>query len=99
LNDLGADNIITDLRETGCRGDNCKQLAHHKASTYREKPPPPQKTQVYIYNSSGIGTRILRICENRILWRKCAPEREEVTGEDYIMRSFITCTLHLILLG
>jgi hypothetical protein len=38
---------------------------------------------------------------NRVLRRKFGPKREEVgeTGEDYIMRSFVTCTLHQILHG
>jgi hypothetical protein len=35
--------------------------------------------------------------ENRVLRRMFGPKRE--AGEDCIMRSFITCTLHQILLG
>jgi hypothetical protein len=46
----------------------------------------------------------LRLFENRVLRRIFGPKREEVVGgwrrlEDYIIRSFITCTLHHILLG
>jgi hypothetical protein len=41
----------------------------------------------------------LRVSENRVLRRIFGPKKEEVAGEDYIMRSFITCTLHQILLG
>jgi hypothetical protein len=38
--------------------------------------------------------------ENRVLRRIFVPKREEVAGgEDSIMRSFINCTLHKILLG
>jgi hypothetical protein len=39
---------------------------------------------------------ILRMLENRVLMRIFGPERE--AAEDYIMRSFIMYTLHLILL-
>jgi hypothetical protein len=41
----------------------------------------------------------LGVFENRVM-RICGPKREEVAedGQDYIMRSFITCTLHQILL-
>jgi hypothetical protein len=35
----------------------------------------------------------LRVFENRVLRRIFGPKRGEVTGENYIMRSFITCTL------
>jgi hypothetical protein len=41
----------------------------------------------------------LRVFENRALRRIFGPKREEVAGEDCIMRSFITCTLRQILLG
>jgi hypothetical protein len=34
----------------------------------------------------------------RVLRRIFGPKREEVAGEDGIMRSFITCTHHKILL-
>jgi hypothetical protein len=36
---------------------------------------------------------------DRVLMRIFRPKREEVAGEDCIMRSFITCMLHVILLG
>jgi hypothetical protein len=38
---------------------------------------------------------------NRVLRRIIRPNREEVNGDwkKYIMRSFIICTLHQILLG
>jgi hypothetical protein len=29
----------------------------------------------------------LRVFENKVLWRVFGPERDEVTGESYIMRS------------
>jgi hypothetical protein len=40
-------------------------------------------------------------CENRVLRRIFGPKNEEVAGrrKDYILRSFITCTLHQIMLG
>jgi hypothetical protein len=43
------------------------------------------------------------VFENGVLARIFGPKREQVgregeTGEDSIMRSFITCTLHQILL-
>jgi hypothetical protein len=43
---------------------------------------------------------ILRMPENMMLRRIFGPRREEmaVAGEDYRMRSFITCTHHQILL-
>jgi hypothetical protein len=43
----------------------------------------------------------LRVFENRVLRRIFRPKRKEVAedGEDCIMRSFVTCTLHQILLG
>jgi hypothetical protein len=41
----------------------------------------------------------LRLSENRVLRRIFGPKDEEVIGEDYIMRSFITCMLQQILLG
>jgi hypothetical protein len=41
----------------------------------------------------------LRVFENRVLRRILGPKREEVAEEDYIMRNFITCTIHKILLG
>jgi hypothetical protein len=34
------------------------------------------------------------VFENRVLRRIFGHEREEVAGEDCIMRSFITCGLH-----
>jgi hypothetical protein len=36
--------------------------------------------------------------ENKLLRRKFGPERDEVreAGENYIMRSFITCTLRQV---
>jgi hypothetical protein len=38
--------------------------------------------------------------ENRVLRRILGPKRKrQEAGEDFIMRSFITCTLHQILLG
>jgi hypothetical protein len=41
------------------------------------------------------------VFENRVLRRIFGPKRDEIAGdrEDCIMRSFITCTLHQILLG
>jgi hypothetical protein len=43
----------------------------------------------------------LRVFENRMLRRIFRPKKEEVAGgwEDCIMRAFMTCTLHQILLG
>jgi len=43
----------------------------------------------------------LRVLENRALRRIFDLRRRkwQEAGEDYIMRSFITCTLHKILLG
>jgi hypothetical protein len=38
------------------------------------------------------------VFENRVLRRIYEPKRQEA-GEDCIMRSFITCTLHQILFG
>jgi hypothetical protein len=43
--------------------------------------------------------RRLRVFENRVLWRVFAPKREEVTGENYIMRGLMICTPHPILFG
>jgi hypothetical protein len=40
----------------------------------------------------------MRVFKNRVLRRIFGPKRKEVTG-DCIMRSFITCTLHEVLLG
>jgi hypothetical protein len=42
-----------------------------------------------------------RVSENGVLRTVFGRKREEVmqAGEDYIMRNFITCTLHQILLG
>jgi len=39
--------------------------------------------------------------ENRVLRRIFGPERDEVTGsgENYIMRSLMICTVHPILVG
>jgi hypothetical protein len=41
----------------------------------------------------------LRVPENRVLTRMCGPKKQEVTadGKNYIMRGFVTCTLHEIL--
>jgi hypothetical protein len=41
------------------------------------------------------------VFENRVLRTIFGPKREEVTGggENYIMRSFMICTAHLILFG
>jgi hypothetical protein len=42
----------------------------------------------------------LRVYEKRVLRGVLGPKREEMeVGEDCIMRTLITCTLHLILLG
>jgi hypothetical protein len=41
----------------------------------------------------------LRVFENRVLRRIFVPNREEVAGENFMMRNFIICTLHQILLG
>jgi hypothetical protein len=43
----------------------------------------------------------LRVFENKVLRRTYGPKREKrwEAGEDCIMRSFITCTLHHILMG
>jgi hypothetical protein len=38
------------------------------------------------------------VSENRVLRRIFGPKRDEVAEEDYIMRIFITCTIHQILL-
>jgi hypothetical protein len=35
----------------------------------------------------------MRVFENRVLRRIFGPKRDEVTGENCIMRNFITCTL------
>jgi hypothetical protein len=44
-----------------------------------------------------------RAFENRVLRTIFGPKSKEVarvwTGEDYVVRSFITCTLHQILIG
>jgi hypothetical protein len=37
-----------------------------------------------------------KVFENRVLRRIFGPKREEVAGEECIMRSFINCTLHQI---
>jgi hypothetical protein len=44
---------------------------------------------------------MLRLFENRVLRRIVGPKMEEwwEGGEQYIMRSFITCKHHKILLG
>jgi hypothetical protein len=41
------------------------------------------------------------VFEKKVSRRIFGPKREKgaSTGEDYIMKSFITCTLHEILLG
>jgi hypothetical protein len=41
------------------------------------------------------------VFENRVLRRIFGPKREEVAGswEDCTVRSFITCTIHQVLLG
>jgi hypothetical protein len=43
----------------------------------------------------------LRVFENRVLRRIFGPKRGEVAEgwKDYIMSSFVTCTLHDVLLG
>jgi hypothetical protein len=43
----------------------------------------------------------LRVLDNRVLGRIFVPKRRNwwKTGEDSIMRSFVICTLHVILLG
>jgi hypothetical protein len=42
----------------------------------------------------------LKVFENRVLRRTFDPMKKcQEAGEDYIMRSFITCTLHQMLLG
>jgi hypothetical protein len=43
----------------------------------------------------------MRVFENRVLRGMFGPKGEEVKGywKDCIMRSFITCTLHQILMG
>jgi hypothetical protein len=41
----------------------------------------------------------LRVSENRVLRRIFGPKRDEVTGENCIMRSSTICTLYQILLG
>ena len=45
--------------------------------------------------------RRLRVFENRVLGRICGTKRDEVTGngENYIMRSLVTCIVHTILFG
>jgi len=45
--------------------------------------------------------RGLRVFENRVLRGIFEPKRDELTGsgENYIMRSFIICTVHQILFG
>jgi len=46
------------------------------------------------------GTQV-EMFQNRVLRRIFGPKRDEVkgSGENYIMRSFMTCILHLILFG
>jgi hypothetical protein len=43
----------------------------------------------------------LRVLENGVVGRIFGPKKEEVTrrGENYIMRSFMLCTLHQISFG
>jgi hypothetical protein len=41
----------------------------------------------------------LRVFENRVLRRIFGPKRDEVTGENSIMRSCMVCTLRPVLLG
>jgi hypothetical protein len=45
--------------------------------------------------------RRLTVFENRALKRIFGPERDKVTGggENYIMRSLMICTAHLLLFG
>jgi hypothetical protein len=38
----------------------------------------------------------LRVFENRVLMRRFGPKRDEVTGENCIMRSFIICILRQV---
>jgi hypothetical protein len=51
--------------------------------------------------SHTTGKHGLRVSENRVLRRIFGPEMEkwQEDGEDCIMRSFVTCALHQILLG
>jgi hypothetical protein len=41
----------------------------------------------------------LRVFEMRMLRRMFGPKREEGTGENYVTKNLIICTLHQILLG
>ena len=43
----------------------------------------------------------LRVLDNRVMRKIFVPERDEATGEsrNYVMRSFMLCSAHTILLG
>jgi hypothetical protein len=44
----------------------------------------------------------LNLLANRLLRKKCGSKRDEVTegsGEDYITKRFMVCTLHQVLFG
>jgi hypothetical protein len=43
----------------------------------------------------------LRVCEKRVLRKICGPKRKDkqATGENCIMKSFMICTPHQMLLG
>jgi hypothetical protein len=41
----------------------------------------------------------LRVFKNRVLRRIFEPKRDEVSGENYVMRSLMICTPHQILFG
>jgi hypothetical protein len=43
--------------------------------------------------------RRLKVFEKRVLRRVFGPKRDEVTGENYIMRSLMICTPYPILCG
>jgi hypothetical protein len=43
--------------------------------------------------------RWLRLFENRVLTRIFGVKRDEVTGENFIMRSLMICNAHQILFG
>jgi hypothetical protein len=47
---------------------------------------------------SHCGKKTFRISENMMLRRIFGPKRKEMAGGHCIMRSFITCTLHQVLL-
>jgi len=43
--------------------------------------------------------RKMRVLEDRVMRRICGAERDEGSGEKYIMRCFMICTAHRILFG